>query len=230
MDATGLITSSPVYQPEKDSKEIEYKTAEEKGSLTKDDFMMLFVTQLQYQDPMNPMESAEMASQMAQFNMLDLMYKNNEAMEQLAQTYQTSMGLSAVSLLGHWVYHQGSSVTLQEAGQPQTLYLDLDTDAASAGLEIRDQEGALVNILDLGPLHEGRNTIVWDGTDLNGQPVPPGSYRIMAAAQDQNGDEMAARLWTQGRIVKIEYAEDNTPRLQLENGSIVGWDDIWTIS
>jgi flagellar basal-body rod modification protein FlgD len=230
MNASGLITDSPIYKPDKDPHEVEYKTAKEKGSLSKDDFMMLFVTQLQYQDPMSPMESAEMASQMAQFNALDLLYKNNEAMERLAKTYENTMGLSAVSLLGHSVYYKGGTVTLNGAGEGQTLYIELDSPAASVSLEIRDASGALVNVLDIGPMSEGRSAISWDGTDMDGNPVPPGDYRMTLVAADEQGDELDSTLWTPGRVTKIEFDEHSTPLLQLESGSMVSWEEVWTIS
>jgi len=226
----GIISSSPVFQPDKEKDAIEYKTAQEKGSLSKDDFMMLFVTQLQYQDPMSPMESAEMASQMAQFNMLDLMYENNEAMNNLAKTYQTSTGLSAVSLIGHTVHHKADSMVLEFQGETRELFLELGSDAADVAIEIRDSSGKLVNILELGSEPEGRAPVQWDGTDINGNPAEPGKYYIRASAIDQHGDEIDSDLWLPGRIEGINYQDDGSPLFRINNGSVIGIEDLLSIS
>ncbi|NPA95009.1 MAG: hypothetical protein GXO58_06240, partial [Thermodesulfobacteria bacterium] len=96
--------------------QIEYETREEHASLSKDDFMELFVTQLQYQDPMNPMESADMASQVAQFNMVDLMYKNNDALESMVNAQNLASSVTAISLLGHRVEYPGSKIFITDQG------------------------------------------------------------------------------------------------------------------
>jgi flagellar basal-body rod modification protein FlgD len=192
--------------------------------------MKLFVTQLQYQDPMNPMESAEMASQVAQFNMVDLMYKNNTAMEGMASALNTSASVSAVSLLGHGVEYQGSELYIDEDG-PRPFYIQGPDEGIAGGrVTIRDASGRAVKSIDLGAAEPGSRTkLDWDGTDSQGNELPEGTYHVSIEAQDLNGNDTDIQTHTTGIVTGIDNSQDGLPRILIKDGPILNFNEIKSV-
>ncbi len=210
------------------TEEIKYETPKDHATLDRDDFMKLFVTQLQYQDPMKPMESAEMASQVAQFNMVDLMYKSNEAMERLAEADEARTGLSAVNLIGHTVQYEGNNILVGDNGV-EPFGVTLEKPAASSELIIRNSSGNVVRNLNTNGFETGRHTVQWDGKDNNGNPVPPGSYSFTVVASDQEGNEVEVETWTTGIVSGIAQEEKGMPKVELKDGPSIKLKDIWKV-
>ena len=86
-------------------------TGAKKNALTQDDFLKLFTTQLKYQNPLEPMDNFQMATQMAQFNTVDALTRMNETMTQLAANQNSMNNLQMTSLIGKKVKTQGSSLS-----------------------------------------------------------------------------------------------------------------------
>jgi len=210
--------------------DIKYETKEDHSTLSRDDFMKLFVTQLQYQDPMNPMESAEMASQVAQFNMVDLMYKNNSALQTMADAFNASSSVSAVSLLGHRVEYQGSELFVGEDG-PEPFYLQIPDDGmSSCQVTIRDDTGHVVQRLDMDAAQPGtRVKLDWDGEDTEGDDVPVGTYHVSIEARDTSDNDLPIETWTSGMVSGIDNSEDGLPLVQIKDGPKIRFDEIKSI-
>ncbi len=223
------VLNSPAFTGIQSDNKVEYKTAEDHASLSKEDFMNLFVMQLQYQDPMNPMESAEMASQMADFNMVDLMYKNNEAMEKLVASDRHRTNMSAVSMMGHEVRYEGADLPVTDDG-PVPFDFELESPAASAVIVIYDENGRVVKTWDTGENAGERQSLGWDGTDMNGDEVEPGNYRVDIQAVDRAGSDIDVTKWTTGVVAGISYQDSGMPVLRLENGAEIGMEDIWMVN
>ena len=79
-------------------------------------FMTLLVTQLRNQDPMNPMDNAQVTSQLAQLSTVDGINKMNDSLTALAAQFQASQALQGASLIGHQVLAQGSVLNLGSSG------------------------------------------------------------------------------------------------------------------
>ena len=209
-------------------EDIEYKTREEHATLNRDDFMKLFVTQLQYQDPMNPIESAEMASQVAQFNMVDLMYKNNTALQNMAKAETMATSVTAIGLLGHKVEYAGSKVFVTEDGvQPFHITNDQDAQVTQCKASIYTSKGALVRKLDVGPIDSGQAiTLDWDGKDSSGNDIPPGAYKVVIEAEDASGNEVELKTRTLGMISGIETGEDGLPKIKILGDKSISFKEI----
>ncbi len=138
-----------------------------------DQFLTLLVTQMQYQDPLDPMDNAEITMQLAQMSTVEGINGLNSSLESLLASYQTSATLQAASLIGHAVLVDGNELILAEGAGVGGAALSGPADWVS--VSIYDAKGQLVQKLELGP-QEGNAQFVWDGKDLAGNQLPDGLY------------------------------------------------------
>ncbi len=219
---------SPLLNPDNNTQEVEFKAPEDRTTLDRDDFMHLFITQLQYQDPMNPMDSADMSTQLAQFNMVDLLYQSNESMERLVESDESRTRLQAVSFLGHSVRYEGHQLKVGPDG-PMPFELELQDPAASCVVTIKDEEGRLIRSWDIGKMSSGRHPLDWDGNDAQGRSVAQGTYNVTISALDETGEEVKVTTWTTGVVSGLTYPDKGLPLLAIENGPEIALDKVWMV-
>lgn len=148
-----------------------------------DRFLKLLVTQLKNQDPMNPMENAELTMQLAQMSTVEGINKLNAGLETLMDSYRASQTLQAASLIGHQVFVAGDRLGLSAEGMA-IGGLELPQAADKVRVDILDAAGAVVRKLELGPMPAGLSRFVWDGLDDAGAMLPTGGdYRFLVEAQ-----------------------------------------------
>ena len=160
-----------------------------------DKFMTLLVTQLRNQDPMNPMDNAQMTSQLAQLQTVTGVNKLNDTLTSLKASYQSSEAMQATNLIGHGVLVEGNQIAL--SGSKSVLGVELASDADSVKLVISDSRGNEVETMDLGAQKAGVLPLAWDGVpdanklDSNGKPIglADGSYTFKVVAT-RNGDTL----------------------------------------
>ena len=153
-----------------------------------DKFMTLLVTQLQNQDPLNPMDNAQMTSQLAQLQTVTGVNKLNTTLESLQSSYKSSEAMQATNLIGRGVLVDGSNVTL--ASGKAVLGVNLATNADNLKIVISDAKGNEVETMDLGAQKAGVLPLAWNGVpdstklDSSGKPVtlPDGSYTFKVVA------------------------------------------------
>ena len=185
--------------------------ASQEPVLGKEDFLHLLITQLQNQDPLNPTDHTEFTAQLAQFSSLEQLSNVNDNLEQL-QNFQASTNNSqAISLLGKEITANGNFLQLTD-GEPIGCDFSLDRDAAAVSVNIYDSTGEFVKAFDSKDLAAGRHTLVWDGTDRNGNPVRDGHYTFEILAADANGQNVKATPFFTGTVDKVTF-ENNTPIL-----------------
>jgi flagellar basal-body rod modification protein FlgD len=112
-----------------------------------DKFMTLLVTQLKNQDPLNPLDNAQVTSQLAQLQTVTGVNKLNDTLESLKSSYQSSEAMQATNLIGHGVLVEGSNVTL--SGSKAIMGVELGSDADNVQVVISDKTGK--EVADHGP-------------------------------------------------------------------------------
>jgi len=153
-----------------------------------DKFMTLLVTQLKNQDPLNPLDNAQVTSQLAQLQTVTGVNKLNETLNTLKASYQSTEAMQATNLIGHGVLVEGSNVTL--SGSKAILGAELASDVDSLKVVISDKNGKEVQTMDLGAQKAGVIPLAWDGVpdannlDSNGKPVTvaDGKYTFQIVA------------------------------------------------
>jgi flagellar basal-body rod modification protein FlgD len=141
-----------------------------------DRFLKLLVTQMQNQDPLNPLDNAQVTSQMAQLSTVTGIEKLNSTLTALseAQSFQSA------SLIGHSVLAPGNLMTLTSAGAVGGA--DLATAADKVTVSVMDAKGNVVRTLDLGKKDSGTFAFTWDGKNTDGTQAATGNYTFKVKA------------------------------------------------
>jgi flagellar basal-body rod modification protein FlgD len=146
-----------------------------------DRFLKLLVTQLKNQDPMNPMENAEMTMQLAQMSTVEGINNLNASMESLLSGYQSAQTLQATALIGRQVLTEGDVMSLADGLAGGAV--ELASAADKVTVKVLDGAGRVIDTIDLGAQAAGELRFAWDGTDAAGNVMPNGSYRFAVSAE-----------------------------------------------
>ncbi len=186
-----------------------------KKELQKDDFMKLFITQLQYQDPMKPMDSYEMASQLAQFSNMEATTKMSDNMEKLL-AYQTSQNnLQLMSLLGNTAQVLGNGIGVRNGEVSDTEFIMNDDPGPTMTVTIYNDSNQPVWQQDIAGRGAGSYQLQWDGKDAAGKQVPDGLYHYGVESLSPTGEELPVEYRSTGRVTDITY-EDGAATLTLD--------------
>ncbi|MHB8905392.1 MAG: flagellar hook assembly protein FlgD [Melioribacteraceae bacterium] len=184
-----------------------------KSSLGKDDFMKLMISQLQNQDPLNPMDGTAFSAQLAQFSSLEQLTNLNTYMKQSidanATLTQSINNTLITGLIGKGVKLSGGDIKVN--GQDSiTLGYNLPTEAKTAQINIYNESGALVKTLDGISTTAGDNKLSWDLTDNNGNKLPKGNYKFEVDAVNLSGDNMTLDIYKVGTIDGVRFTDQGT--------------------
>ncbi|MVW78208.1 flagellar hook capping FlgD N-terminal domain-containing protein [Bordetella sp. 02P26C-1] len=182
------------------------KSANDTSQL-QDQFLTLLVTQLQNQDPLNPMENAEVTSQMAQLSTVSGINELNATLQAVAGQIDVSQSMQTASLIGKSVLVPGEKVKVGE-GVATPFGVDLMSPAAKVTTSILDASGRVVRVIEHGPQPVGVMSLAWDGKDDMGVAVPDGAYTVQVAASDTSGTAVAASALTYGQVNSIAFTAD----------------------
>lgn len=190
-----------------------------------DTFLKLLTTQLQHQDPLNPMDSDKFTSQLVAFSGVEQQIATNKSMEKLVSMLGASQSASAVAFIGKTVQLDGDTVPLQD-GSAQWRYT-LPADAETVTLSVKNSIGQVVYTTD-GPGKKGENSVTWDGRDANGNFLATGNYTLSIDAKDKTGNPVTATTTITGVVSSVEYV-DGTNYLVVD-GRRIPIDEITKVS
>jgi len=134
-----------------------------------DRFLKLLVAQMQNQDPLNPMDNAQVTSQMAQINTVNGIEKLNTTVQGLSGQFMQMQALQGATLVGRDVIVPGNRLAIdQGVGQGG---FELTSAADALRVEVLNAGGHVVDTLNLGAQTAGRHSFDWDashaGSDTN---------------------------------------------------------------
>lgn len=143
-----------------------------------DRFLKLLVAQLNNQDPMNPMDNAQMTSQMAQINTVSGIQQLNETMKSMASQFTAMQALQGTALIGHDVLVKSNTLTIA-AGKAHGS-VELDTKADNVKVDILSPGGQVLDTINLGAQGVGRHAFEWNAASYTGTGSP--TFKITATA------------------------------------------------
>ena len=188
-----------------------------------DQFLTLLVAQLKNQDPTNPMDNAQMTSQMAQISTVSGIEKLNDTVSSVTNQFAQMQMLQGASLIGHTVLSSGNSLATTKDGQ-STAAFDLASNAAQVSVTITNAAGQLVDTVDLGSLNAGRNYFTWDSSSYTGDPT-----QLRYAVTAKNADSAVNVSHMSANSVVAASVTNGKLMLELGDGTSVDYSSVQSV-
>ena len=179
-----------------------------------DRFLRLLVTQMRNQDPLNPLDNAQVTTQMAQISTVSGVDKLNANINKLSQSMLSTQSLQSAAVIGRQVLAAGSTLSLGATGADGALEIGQQADRVQ--VTIATPAGAVLRRLELGGQNAGTFGFHWDGMTDGGGLAPQGNYVFQVAAVSGKQSVPVTSL-SAGRVAGITFSDGNL-MLNLESG------------
>jgi len=188
------------------------------GEAAQDRFLTLLVAQLNNQDPMNPMDNAQMTTQMTQISTVTGIEQLNATLKSMADQYSAMQAMHGTSLIGHHAVIDGNSLYFN--GETAQGAIELSADASNVTVDIIGTSGAVIDSVQMGALGAGQHAFGWDAGDVDASAVKGFSIRAT-----NNGTPVTA---TPKALVPVSAVsrQDGAIRLQLADGQRLNYDEV----
>lgn len=216
-----MTTISALSSSQTASASASTSTAASDANASQDRFLKLLVAQLNNQDPMNPMDNAQMTSQMAQINTVTGIQQVNETLKSMATQFSSLQVMQGTSMVGRDVLIEGN--TLSPNGGVAGGAIDLAGKADSVRIDILSPGGQVLDSFNLGALDAGRQSFEWDASNYTGSGNP--SFRVSATL---GGQAISTTSLVRDKVVSVG-SEAGVMNIQLVGRSSVAYDSIKAI-
>lgn len=194
------------------------------AQLDKDSFMKLLLTELQYQDPTAPMDSAKMLQQTSQLATLETQESTNKLMKQLAGQISASSHMNVIGTLGKMAV-LNSDISIDKDHKTANLSITFEHDVKSGTITILDNKNNIVDTLKIADIHKGFHPFTWEGVNQDGNAVPNGDYSVKIEYQDPSGVTYRPD-YSKGHVVEgVKFDKDGKALLKI-NGNFTPLDKI----
>jgi flagellar basal-body rod modification protein FlgD len=190
-------------------------------------FLQILTTQLQNQDPLDPMDTDSFTQELVEFASVEQQVNMNTNLQTLISMQQTTEATSALQLVGSTVTISGTSAALSNATSTPASWNLSTTSPATANLTITSSAGTTAYTGTMA-LNAGSNTFNWNGQGNNGQTWPDGTYTLTVNATGSNGQAVSVSTQVQGTVSGVNISA-NPPTLTV-NGQTVPISQVQSIS
>ncbi len=171
-----------------------------------DTFLQLLTTQLQNQDPLDPLDTNQFTQQLVEFASVEQQVNMNTNLQTLITLQQTSAATEALQLVGSNVTISGNSATLSNAtGSPATWSLNASA-PATGNITITNSTGQTA-YTGTAALNSGTQSFAWNGQGNNGTTWPDGAYTIAVSATGANGQPVTVSTQVQGVVTAVNMTQ-----------------------
>ncbi len=175
-------------------------------SIDQQQFLMLFVSQLQNQDPLNPLDANGLTEQLAQFSSLEQLFTINTNLEAVHEALTAREAVDPLRLLDTEVTVPGDTVTLAD-GTASGLVVDVPSGVLDLEAEIVTAGGAVLRTLSLGTPPVGELDLPFDGKDDRGATLADGSYQVRVTGRDADGESVSVPTLVRERVTGVDLSE-----------------------
>lgn len=191
---TSATSSSNVFDAINTANGVGTTTTTSSADATQDRFLKLLVTQLQNQDPLNPMDNAQMTTQLAQISTVTGIDKLNTTLSSMIDSVASSQNVQSAEMIGKSVLVAGSKLVLSSSTTTDSTTkeevttktavggIKLASAADSVTLTVKDSSGNVVSVQNLGAQKAGVFNYSWDGTTDAKTVAADGTYTISVSA------------------------------------------------
>ena len=187
-----------------------------------DRFLKLLVTQMQNQDPLNPMDNAQVTTQLAQISTVSGVDKLNTSINQMSSLLLQSQTLQAAGLVGKDVLVVGSDLVLDDAGKTSAGF-ELQSPADSVVVSVKNAAGKVIDTIDLGAEGAGRHSFGWASKDATRDGL---SFSVSA----KSGTLAVGATPLVADQVSAVYADGGTLAIELKHRGVIHYADVKAVS
>lgn len=184
-------------------------------------FLKLLVAQMNNQDPLNPMDNAQMTSQMAQINTVSGIQQVNTSIQAMAQQFASMQMAQSAPMVGHDVLVAGNALNIHSGVGKGAI--ELSSSASNVNIEVLSPGGQLIDTIKLGSLPAGRTSFEWDASQYTG-----GNNLTFKATAIEGGKAVATTAYTQSKVTSVGTS-NGTLTVQLAGRPAVAYTDISAI-
>ena len=217
----GIESQSAASQASNDGTSLPLTQSQE----LRESFLELLTTQLQNQDPLNPLENAEMTSQIAQINTVSGIEQLNQTLKIITGQIDAGQALQAAELVGQGVLMPGNRVLLQqdEEGDAVTtpFGIEMEQPAENVRVTITGSGGEVINRYDIGSVAAGVQSFTWDGLTSEGAVAASGAYTVSLEATDADGEAVDAEALNYAQVQGVT-PQDQNGQVRLDLGGVYG--------
>ena len=215
---TNNLASIKRYEDVVEASKAANKTTNE--SMGQTEFLKLFTTQLQNQNPLDPVKNEAFVAQLAQFSQLEATTNMSTSLNSMVSSMSGERMLSGAALIGKKVAVPDAPAILKN-GQPIESTLTLANGADAVRFDVLNAKGESVRNKVLGPQTAGSVNWAWDGLDDAGNALPEGSYSIKAQVANQ-GQITPGSVMTLSTVRSItQNATDGSLTLEVDGGKSI---------
>lgn len=167
-------------------------------------FLQLLTTQLQNQNPLDPLDTNQFTQQLVQFAQVEQQLRGNDQLATLVALQKTNQASAALDFVGKTVVISGATTHLGTEGT--TVWTFSSPKPATATVTIRDATGQTAFTGNY-TVNSGRQDFVWDGIGTNGQRWPAGNYTLSITAKDASGQTVAITTDVQGIVDSADVSQ-----------------------
>lgn len=197
---------SPFTEPSSRATSAQPGGSESSGVISSDfeTFLTMLTTQMENQDPLNPMDSSDFAVQLATFSGVEQQVLGNDLLRDLG----SQMGVMNLSQLSGWVGMEArTSGPVHFTGTPLTLHPEIPASADKATIVVRDPYGREVNRVPLSPRQD---KFVWDGKDAAGARLENGNYNFSVQSSSGNVLLDTTKVYSYARVEEVRHRQGVT--------------------
>jgi flagellar basal-body rod modification protein FlgD len=191
-----------------------------------DRFLTLLVTQMKNQDPLNPLDNAQVTSQLAQINTVTGLDKLNTTLQSLTSGFASTQMLQAATMIGREVLVPSDHINLNQGAA--TFGVELTQPADEVVVSVLDAAGNAVRTQKLGAHATGTATFAWNGLNDLGTAMPDGSYTLSVSAK-QGGKAISVDTLSYARVQSVAQSGQNI-ELELQGIGAVNLSDVRRIN
>lgn len=173
--------------------------------LDRDAFLQMFLAQLRNQDPFNPLESHDLAAQLAQFTSLEKLNSIDEGIAGMANKANPTQSFEALNFIGKTIQGDSSKIIRMDEESAHQIEFNLAGNAQSADISIRDAMGREIRRMEARDLTSGPNSITWDGRIDSGSMATPGEYAVIIEAKNAADQRIHAETKFQGKVTGVNF-------------------------
>lgn len=179
-------------------------------SASYDMFLQLLTTQLQTQNPLDPMDSTEFTSQLATYSQLEQQIATNEKLDSVLTQFDTLSMSTGVGYIGRTVEAEGDTITISDDGTVDASWkYQLSDEAKTVKLTVLDADGNTV-WSGSGETAAGTHDFAWDGKTSSGTAAPEGEYTLKITATDAEGADVTTSTLVKGEVTAVDSSSGGT--------------------